>query len=101
MGPLVRRPILAGAGGIAMWFGTACGTMGTRPVAPIGGAARAAEDWDRATPPVVAPPGAVTLPAVQRHRLSNGLTVLIVEKRRLPVVDARVVIRAGAAGSEE
>jgi len=97
MGPLARRPILAGAGGIAMWFGTACGTMGTRPVAPIGGAARAAEDWDRATPPVVAPPGAVTLPAVQRHRLSNGLTVLIVEKRRLLVVDARVVIRAGAA----
>lgn len=82
-----------------MWFGIACGTMRTRPVMPTGGApARAAADeWDRASPPAVSPPGSVTLPAVQRHRLSNGLTVLIVEKRGLPVVDARLVVRAGAA----
>ncbi len=51
---------------------------------------------DRSRIPRVGPPPQVTLPPVQRRTLSNGLTVLVVEKRELPVVDVALVTRAGA-----
>ena len=47
----------------------------------------------RSSPPVLPPPPALQLPPVQRHRLSNALDVYIVERRELPVVDARLVVR--------
>ncbi len=53
--------------------------------------------FDRTAPPPVGPAPTVELPRVIRHRLSNGLDVVLVEKHDLPVVDLRVVVRTGAA----
>ncbi|CAN5665576.1 hypothetical protein BH23GEM10_BH23GEM10_14920 [soil metagenome] len=52
----------------------------------------------RATAPPLGEPAALRLPPVQRRQLSNGLEVLIAERRELPVVDVQVVVRAGAHG---
>lgn len=52
----------------------------------------------RAVPPSLGAPARLTLPRVARHRLANGLDVLLVERRELPVVDVQLVIRAGAYG---
>ncbi|MFS8636827.1 MAG: pitrilysin family protein, partial [Gemmatimonadota bacterium] len=52
---------------------------------------------DRAAPPTVGPPPAIVPPAVERHGLDNGLQVLVVRRPGLPIVDLRLVIRAGAA----
>jgi zinc protease len=50
----------------------------------------------RATPPVLPPPAEPHLPPVQSFRFENGLELLVVERTGLPVVDARLVVRAGA-----
>ncbi|HKP45133.1 MAG TPA: pitrilysin family protein [Pyrinomonadaceae bacterium] len=39
----------------------------------------------------------LTLPRIQRRKLSNGLEVLIVEQHELPVVNMNLVIKSGAA----
>jgi len=52
---------------------------------------------DRTVPPSLGAPPTLELPPIHRHRLSNGLAVLIVEQRDLPVVDLQLVVRAGAA----
>ena len=39
----------------------------------------------------------LTLPAVQRRRLSNGLDVLVVEHHELPVVNLNLVVKTGGA----
>ena len=49
----------------------------------------------RTRPPVLPPPPPLQLPPVQRHRLTNALDVYIVERRELPVVDARLMVRGG------
>lgn len=54
----------------------------------------------RAVAPVLPPPAMPRLPPVQRHRLDNGLEVLLVERRELPVVDVQFVVRAGAYGDD-
>ncbi|CAN5828824.1 hypothetical protein BH23GEM9_BH23GEM9_37410 [soil metagenome] len=54
----------------------------------------------RSVPPVLAAPPAPRLPAVQRRTLRNGLRLFVVERRELPVVDARFVVRAGAASDD-
>lgn len=51
---------------------------------------------NRGVPPEVGPAPALELPPIQRHRLSNGLEVLVVEQHDLPVVDLQLVIRTGA-----
>ncbi|HEY8550006.1 MAG TPA: pitrilysin family protein [Vicinamibacterales bacterium] len=43
------------------------------------------------------PDPSLTLPPVQRHRLTNGLEVLVVEYRELPIVNLNLVFRSGAA----
>ena len=40
----------------------------------------------------------MTLPAVQRRKLSNGLEVLVVEHHELPVVSMNLVTKMGASG---
>ena len=50
--------------------------------------------------PVLPPAPVPQLPPVQTHVLGNGLDVHIVERRELPIVDARVVIRGAAYGDE-
>ena len=43
----------------------------------------------------------LTLPAVQRRRLSNGLDVLVVEHRELPVVNLNLVVKTGGASDPD
>jgi zinc protease len=51
----------------------------------------------RAVRPVLPPPAEPRLPPVHGFHLENGLELLVVERPGLPVVDARLVVRAGAA----
>ncbi len=51
---------------------------------------------DRGRAPMVGPPPTVQVPPIERRTLSNGLPLLIVPKRELPVVDVALVTRAGA-----
>ena len=51
----------------------------------------------RAALPALPPPVEPHLPPVQRARLDNGLELLVVQQSSLPVIDARLVVRAGAA----
>jgi predicted Zn-dependent peptidase len=51
---------------------------------------------DRSKPPALGPVRALKLPPVQKLRLSNGVSVLVVEQHEVPVVQLNVVARAGA-----
>jgi zinc protease len=57
-----------------------------------------------APPPPPGPARAATLPALTRYSLQNGLDVMVVRDSRLPLVEARLGMRAGraqeAAGEE-
>jgi predicted Zn-dependent peptidase len=50
----------------------------------------------RTAPPALPPPVEPRLPPVHHTRLDNGLELLVVERSELPVIDARLVVRAGA-----
>ncbi|HEY6147299.1 MAG TPA: pitrilysin family protein, partial [Thermoanaerobaculia bacterium] len=52
---------------------------------------------DRSRPPAPGPPPALRLPAIQRLRLSNGIPVILVERHKVPLVQALVVFRGGAS----
>lgn len=56
-----------------------------------------AQSPDRSKPPVPGPVPSLKLPAIQRHTLTNGLPVWIVEMHQVPIVDISVIIKAGAA----
>ena len=51
--------------------------------------------------PKAGPDPKLTLPAVQRRLLSNGLDVLVVEHRELPVVNLNLVVRTGGASDPD
>ena len=57
----------------------------------------AAAPADMSKPPEVAPMRAVKLPPRVEWRLKNGLTVVLVEDRRVPLVTARLAIAGGEA----
>jgi zinc protease len=69
----------------------ACGRAAVEAPAPVA-------PLDRSAPPPIGDPPSLDLPPVQRLRLSNGLEVLLVEHREVPVVDVQLVVRAGAGG---
>ena len=48
------------------------------------------------TPPPPAPPRAVTLPEPAETTLENGLRVIVVPKRGVPLVSARLMVKAGS-----
>jgi zinc protease len=52
---------------------------------------------DRSHAPAPGPPPALRLPAIQKLRLSNGIPVFLVERHKVPLVQALVVFRGGAA----
>ncbi len=54
------------------------------------------EPW-RNTMPAPGPAAQVKLPMAKRFQLRNGLTVLLVESHRLPVVAGTLVLRSGSA----
>jgi predicted Zn-dependent peptidase len=60
-------------------------------------AAAAQTSPDRLTPPVPGPAPALKIPDIQKHTLSNGLPVWIVEMHEVPVVDVSLIIRSGAS----
>ncbi len=61
----------------------------------------AAEDRaDRSQLPDVGSPPAVDFDDFTRHRLSNGLEVIIAERHAVPVVDVRLVVNAGTAADQ-
>lgn len=48
------------------------------------------------TPPPLAAPTPLTLPAMVERTLPNGLRLIVVEQHELPVVDAYLVVRSGS-----
>jgi predicted Zn-dependent peptidase len=52
---------------------------------------------DRSAPPKPTAPPALRLPPVQKHALSNGLAVWIVEQHEVPIAQVNVLVRAGSA----
>ena len=59
--------------------------------------ATAAPAPDRSRPPAPGPPAPLKLPAIQKLRLSNGISVLLIELHKVPLVEVNVILRAGAA----
>lgn len=51
----------------------------------------------RQSPPLPAPPKPLVIPAPAIRTLSNGLRVMVMERRSLPLVTVRVMVRAGSA----
>ncbi|MEJ7709080.1 MAG: hypothetical protein WKF84_04295 [Pyrinomonadaceae bacterium] len=51
----------------------------------------------RRQPPVSLAPRALNLPVPDETKLANGLRVVIVEDRRLPLVSYRLAFRSGSA----
>jgi len=51
---------------------------------------------DRSVPPKLGPPPRLSLPPIQRATLSNGLSVLLMEKHQVPVVEVNLVVRGGS-----
>ncbi|HWP82020.1 MAG TPA: pitrilysin family protein [Bacteroidota bacterium] len=56
---------------------------------------------DRSKKPEPAPTPKLTLPKIQRTTLANGLNVMLVEHRELPVVQMQMVIMSGAVNDPE
>lgn len=50
---------------------------------------------DRSQPPAVRPAPELVLPPIQRHALSNGIDLLFMEKRDVPLIQMNVVIEVG------
>ncbi len=59
-----------------------------------------AQSPDRSKPPPVGPAPDLELPPVERLTLSNGLEVLVMEKRGLPLVQVNLHVRAGSVREE-
>jgi zinc protease len=57
----------------------------------------ASQKPDRTVPPKTGAPPALKLPPFQKQKLSNGLSVLIVEQHEVPIVQVNLIVRAGAA----
>jgi zinc protease len=57
----------------------------------------AAGAMGREFPPSIPPPSPVVLPTPAIHTLSNGLKVLVIERRSLPMVTLRLTVKSGAA----
>ena len=52
-------------------------------------------------PPAPSAPKTVSVPAVQEKRLSNGLTVAVIERTSNPLVTVQLLIRAGASSEKD
>jgi len=52
---------------------------------------------DRAAPPKPGPPPPLKLPPIQKHTLSNGMPVWVVELHKVPVVHVALVVKSGAS----
>jgi zinc protease len=91
--PSMRRSASHTLGLALLVVAGACSAPVTR--APVPAAAATAPD--RSTRPAVGEAPDVMLPAPQQFTLSNGMRVLVMEKRDLPLVQANFVVGAGTA----
>jgi predicted Zn-dependent peptidase len=73
-------------------FATLCVLCGVAVLVP----AVAEDRVDRTRPPAVGAPARLTLPAVQKRALSNGLAVWLVETHEVPIAQVNLVIQAGS-----
>jgi zinc protease len=83
---------------------TAAAKPGAGPAAaivPQSVAKRSSEESGKAKLPTPKADPKLTLPAVQRHQLSNGLEVLVVEHHEVPVVTMNLVIKSGSAADPQ
>jgi predicted Zn-dependent peptidase len=74
------------------------GMAGASRPRPAGAQQAAKPKTDRSLLPKEKADPKLTLPAVQRRKLSNGLEVLVVEHHEVPVVSMNLVMKMGAAG---
>jgi zinc protease len=88
MSPLRRNAVALGVA-VAVLFGTE-GAAQQRPTSPSG------QVPDRSKPPALGPAPQLTLPALQKRALSNGLNVWIVEAHKVPLVQVNLLIQAGS-----
>jgi len=51
----------------------------------------------RKQPPPIGPAPSLKLPAIQKHKLSNGLAVWIVEHHEVPLAQINLIVRSGSA----
>ena len=65
--------------------------------AALGVGALAQQAPDRTHPPQPGAPAPLTLPAIQKQKLSNGLPVWIVELHEVPVAQVNLVVLSGTA----
>jgi zinc protease len=66
-------------------------------VRPFGTFTASKEGVDRKKLPALGAPPAVAFPALQRAKLKNGLTVVLAERRGVPIVDLRLRLEGGTA----
>lgn len=52
---------------------------------------------DRSAPPQLGPPPTLTLPPITERRLENGLRVIYMSKRDVPLVQINLVVKVGAS----
>jgi len=64
-------------------------------VLTVSGSMLAAQVPDRSHPPELGPPPTLTLPPITKKTLPNGLTLLYMPKREVPLVQINVVVRVG------
>jgi zinc protease len=74
-------------------FAAVCAVSGLAATTIVG----AQTGPDRSRPPVTGAAPPLSIPAIQKQTLSNGLPVWIVEMHEVPVVDVSLIIRSGAA----
>jgi zinc protease len=65
------------------------------PAAPAPPVEKAEEDW-RKKPPAPGPASQLSLPVPKTFKLANGLSVYFVERHKLPIVAANLVVLAGS-----
>jgi predicted Zn-dependent peptidase len=62
-----------------------------------GGGGRSGQALDRSRVPAVGEPKPLELPGIQDYRLDNGMRVVLVERRALPLVSLELQLRGGAS----
>ena len=73
----------------------------TASSAPAQGAKRSTDESRKWKLPTPKADPRLTLPQVQRHQLSNGLEVVVVEHHELPVVTMNLVVKSGSAADPQ
>ena len=66
-------------------------------IAVVVSATLTAQQPDRKQPPPIGPAPSLKLPAIQKHKLSNGLAVWIVEHHEVPLAQINLIVRSGSA----